>query len=890
VHVKVHVSGVVPRAGNDGTPDSSLPVQPALANGTINLSIPPTQRTLDVVAKPDKTALSPGESTDIKIHVKDDRGRPVPGAEVAVVVVDEAILALSNYKMSDPVEVFYRTRPALVSASHNRPFVVLADAKDFTQSANPDNIDDVLRGTASLKAGGRGRVVKKSMGYGAGLAKDETVSYNNIAIRSDFNPLAAFHPAGLTDKNGKLSVNVKLPDNLTRYRIMVIAADGPRRFGTSESNMTARLPLMVRPGPPRFLNFGDTFELPVVLQNQTDKKMNVELVSRAQNVNLKAQGYKVEVPANDRVEVRFPASTMAAGTARFQIAALTAGFADAASFDFPVWTPATSEAFATYGTLDKGAVSHVVKRPGEIWPQFGGVQVSTSSTALQALTDAFIYLYNYQFAGSEQLASRIISIAALQDVLQSFDVAEIPSSEQIKKQMEKDIKELASRQNQDGGFGFWRPHQTSYPFSSLHVIHALTRAQAKGYNVPQKVRQRANSYTANIERYIPDFYSSWARRTVIAYSLYVRAVGGDFDEVKARSLLKETTLEEWSIGSLGWILYTLSNSPQSTEVNSIISHLQNRVHETASTAQFTQDFSEQDYHLVFHSSRRADAVVLEGLMRARPKSDLIPKLVRGLLAHRKAGRWGNTQENGFVLLALDSYFKKFESRTPDFIARAWLGSQYAGEHTFSGRTTEIHQINVPMHYLADEDSSQNLVLQKDGKGRMYYRIGMNYAPKSLTLDPADHGFHVERNYEGMDDKEDVVHRKDGVWEIRAGAKVKVTVKMVASGRRYHVALVDPLPAGLEVLNPAIAVTGELPQESSQNRFWWWSRPWYEHQNMRDERVEAFSSLVYGGVYEYVYYARATTPGNFVVPPAKAEEMYAPETFGRSGTDRVVVFD
>jgi uncharacterized protein YfaS (alpha-2-macroglobulin family) len=27
---------------------------------------------------------------------------------------------------------------------------------------------------------------------------------------------------------------------------------------------------------------------------------------------------------------------------------------------------------------------------------------------------------------------------------------------------------------------------------------------------------------------------------------------------------------------------------------------------------------------------------------------------------------------------------------------------------------------------------------------------------------------------------------------------------------------------------------------------------------------------------------------FVVPPPKAEEMYHPETFGRGGTDRVVV--
>jgi uncharacterized protein YfaS (alpha-2-macroglobulin family) len=35
-------------------------------------------------------------------------------------------------------------------------------------------------------------------------------------------------------------------------------------------------------------------------------------------------------------------------------------------------------------------------------------------------------------------------------------------------------------------------------------------------------------------------------------------------------------------------------------------------------------------------------------------------------------------------------------------------------------------------------------------------------------------------------------------------------------------------------------------------------------------------------------ARATTPGEFVVPPAKAEEMYSPEVFGRSGSDRVVI--
>jgi uncharacterized protein YfaS (alpha-2-macroglobulin family) len=171
---------------------------------------------------------------------------------------------------------------------------------------------------------------------------------------------------------------------------------------------------------------------------------------------------------------------------------------------------------------------------------------------------------------------------------------------------------------------------------------------------------------------------------------------------------------------------------------------------------------------------------------------------------------------------------------------------------------------------------------------------MNYAPKDLKLKPADYGFTVERTYEGVDNPSDVSRQADGAWVIKAGSKVRVKLTMVATSRRYHVALVDPIPAGLEALNPALATTGDLPQESSKTgrnsnyRSWWWSRTWYEHQNMRDERVEAFASMLWGGVHKYTYFARATTPGRFIVPPTKAEEMYAPETFGRTGTDIVIV--
>jgi uncharacterized protein YfaS (alpha-2-macroglobulin family) len=169
----------------------------------------------------------------------------------------------------------------------------------------------------------------------------------SIAIRSNFNPLAAFAPAVRTDASGRATIDVRMPDNLTRYRIIAIATAGDKQYGKGESPVTARLPLMVRPSPPRFLNFGDTFMLPVVVQNQTDDPMVVKIAARATNATLTdGAGREVSVPANDRVEVRFPAAAEMPGTARFQIVGASGSSSDAAELALPVWTPATTEAFA----------------------------------------------------------------------------------------------------------------------------------------------------------------------------------------------------------------------------------------------------------------------------------------------------------------------------------------------------------------------------------------------------------------------------------------------------------------------------------------------------------------------------------------------------------------
>jgi len=915
LEIQVDLVGAALRSDDQGEPLLETPKRPAYARGSLSLDIPPLKRTLEVQANPQEKELEPGGETTIDLVVKDASGEPVSQAEITLVVVDEAVLALTNYQLADPLSIFYTRRQANFDGVYGRASIVLADPLAL---AGNQGMRDIAKQAMEMPAAEEAAAMPTMMAaMPAPGAPSPDSGQPPIALRTNFDPLAVFAPQVTTDENGAASVTVVLPDNLTRYRIMAVAVDGSgARFGSAENSLTARLPLMVRPSAPRFLNFGDIFELPVVLQNQTNQDMLVDVVLRAANLELtgasesdterasggdtggesereNVSGLRVTIPARDRVEVRFPAAAQNAGKAVIQVAAVAGEYADAATIEFPVYTPTTSEAFATYGVIDAGAIAQPVAAPGQVFPQFGGLEINTSSTALQALTDAVLYLVGYPYECSEQLASRILAVAALRDVLSAFQAEGLPSAQEIESAVQRDIQRLQGLQNPDGGIPYWRRGQESIPFHTIHTAHALQRAALKGYDVPADMLRSLRQYLVDIEKYYPSWYRQETRRTLSAYALYVRDLMGDADPGKAMKLIDEATLEKLSLDAIGWLWPVLQDAPGAqTHLQAIRLKVNNSVVETAGAANFTTAYDDQNY-LLLGSNRRTDAILLDALILDNPQHDLIPKLVNGLLGHAKNGRWGNTQENLFVLLAMDRYFNTYEAQTPDFIARIWLGETYAGEHEYRGRTTERDLTSIPMSYLVQQTQAgeQNLVISKEGDGRLYYRLGLKYAPVDLEQKALDMGFVVQRVYEALDDPQDVRQDADGVWHIRAGARVRVRITMVANNRRYHVALADPLPAGLEIINPALAVSESLPQnpESARAKYgWWWWGPWYEHQNMRDERAEAFTSLLWDGVYQYSYIARATTPGRFIVPPTKAEEMYSPEVFGRSASDVVVV--
>jgi len=190
---------------------------------------------------------------------------------------------------------------------------------------------------------------------------------------------------------------------------------------------------------------------------------------------------------------------------------------------------------------------------------------------------------------------------------------------------------------------------------------------------------------------------------------------------------------------------------------------------------------------------------------------------------------------------------------------------------------------------SNTNDNKNLIIQKHGSGRLYYRIALNYAPTNLQLNAVNYGFKVERTYVPVDDSTDVQKQADGTWKFKLGAKIQVLLTMTTTQRRYHIALVDYLPAGCEPVNTQLkgTLTGETDSSVTRAKHNYYFG-WTDHENLRDERAEAFRSLLWPGVYQWSYVMRATSAGTFIMPPAKAEEMYSPENFGRSATEKATI--
>jgi len=148
--------------------------------------------------------------------------------------------------------------------------------------------------------------------------------------------------------------------------------------------------------------------------------------------------------------------------------------------------------------------------------------------------------------------------------------------------------------------------------------------------------------------------------------------------------------------------------------------------------------------------------------------------------------------------------------------------------------------------------------------------------------PRAQGVTVERRYETLSGRS-----LEG-RPIPLGSLVRVRLALSSKEARSYVALADHLPAGLEPLNTHLHTAGSTGGKGGLGPLATRSLKLLSYDELRDHRVAFYVDALPAGAVEYVYLARATTPGTFLRPAAEAEAMYDPEVAAATAVDEVVI--
>ena len=803
----------------------------------------------------------PGQSIPVQIAVKDGQGKAPANGHVALWAVDEAVLRLTGYQAPNPLGWFVPWRGEETSTLHG--------FEDFIRSHVPRSDPGDMLGSL------RGRCAR---------SPDIIPGCANVSIKST-RALFVTTPIFLADlalgADGRAAVSIKLPDDLTTFRITAMASapleDGktPGRFGSGEALTQVTSPFILRPALPRLLRPGDSAEIAAIVHNQSgvDGRVIVE-ASVDQGEFLAITGATqagTTLAAGMQARLAFQVSALRAGVAQVELRGRlqTSGepYLDAVRLPVPVQVePSLLERSAMLGTLDSDqAIAVEARFPVPHAASVGGISVNVSDSLLGELQDALAYLVDYPYGCIEQTSSRVLALVAARQLGRHFA---LPLSEP-EARLAAAIERIASMQTKQGGFAYWPGEKKVHPYASAFATWTLLQARANGVALPQGLLQRAldylekslssaaapqESHLREPERAITLAVLAEAGRTLPAEDLTAAFVARDSLPVFARTLL---------LGAL----HRMGDNRSRTMMDELLGSFS----ELPATAHVREQRA-LDLEPYFHSESRTDAMALLALMQVQPDHAVVPKLVRGLLERRAGGRWRNTQENAYAVLAVMAYAKRFEAQAPQFTALAWVGPRPILNATFGLPPAGPTFAFAPMSQVA-ADKPVPVVLQRRGQGRLYWRLGTEWQSTVDPLPAREQGLTIERLLR--------TRTTSSTDKVAAGEAVAFDITIKNRTSVSYVAINIPVPAGLEPVLEDLGQGHRASLLSGEATSW-------THQEKHPDRVLLFADLLPPGIHRQTIQLRATTPGRYTLPPARAEAMYAPEVYGRTTSSTLTV--
>ena len=234
----------------------------------------------------------------------------------------------------------------------------------------------------------------------------------------------------------------------------------------------------------------------------------------------------------------------------------------------------------------------------------------------------------------------------------------------------------------------------------------------------------------------------------------------------------------------------------------------------------------------------------------------------------------STQENVAVLIAMRRYFDTYEKATPDFTGKLWLGGIGYAEHAFAGRTIDRAAAAGRLAGARGRHDPRPDV--REGRPRPHV-LPRRHHVRAEAHRPAAARRRLRRapRLRGGRRSEDVIRGADG----RLARQARRARAGHARGAQHDAALRR---------RARRSAARRASRRSTRSSRWPSARRPVpttggveprQHARRARRGVRARATRA----PHFAYSVRATTPGMFVAAPAKAEEMYAPETFGRTAS-------
>ena len=836
--------------------DETNPVA-AFRMGYIGFNVESDRRELNIDITSDVDQASPQQTVNYTVRTTDWQGNPV-SAEVGVGVTDLASLSLADSN-SRPISNFFFGDQMLAVR---------------TSMALTVNTDQLTQETIDTVKGGGG-------GGGAdGL----------VEVRGEFVDTSYWNPSVITDDNGMGTFDVRLPDNLTTWRLdaraITLAPDGNMLAGQETFDLLSTKPIIIRPVTPRFFVVGDEVVLAAVINNNTGDEQTAVVSINATGVTLQDEAAQmVTIPAGGRARVEWRATVENTEFARMSFIADAGEFSDGSisgvSIDdegtLPIYRYEAPETVGTAGVLqttDTRVESIALPQRFDVTQGTLTIQVDQSLAA--TTLDGLDYLRNYPHQCTEQTISRFLPNIMTVRALQDLQLADDTLQTQLDYQVSFGLQKLFAEQHSDGGWG-WFVRSDSDTLVTSYVLIGLYEAQVQGYRVPERIIDNAQEYLSR-NFSAPSVNQSYSDANRQAFMLYALARSGEPDTNRAAAQYEfRDNLSVYGKALLAETFFYI-NPADTSRSDVLLSDLANDA--IASAAGVHWD-DENDFRN-WSTDTRTTAMVLSAFVKLRPNSDLVPNIVRYLVTQRSADAWENTQETAWAVMALTDFMRISGELQPNYDYTVTFNGQTRLEGTASPQTVRNRDVAlVDVSEMLQGVANELIFTRTDGnQGNLYYTAYLETYLPAAEVEALDNGIIVQRSYSLQDDPDGRL-----ITEARVGDVVEVRLTVILPNSRHYVVIESPHPAGAEAIDPNLNTSQQigtrpgLDNDDPTRYGWGW---WYFDQTeFRDESVSIYATYLPAGTYEYVYTLRMGFAGEFNVIPATAQEFYYPDVYGRS---------